>query len=117
MIDAKKTPGMGMKTDERICDCPAKVFWDANVMAAFPTDTARKRVLEPIEGTMRCYGTTTLYYHLEKIDGFYIRYETSEQSGCIYVDITLSEPLVIHGLDDLAFDGCELPNDFDDNLQ
>lgn len=85
---------VGVKTDEWLCGYRAKVWWQREVMLAFPRDTDRRLVLQALEKTMIACGTATLYYNLEKVGQHFLRMETAEADEVIYVNVQIGEPIV-----------------------
>lgn len=99
MQDHDNRPNDGSVTAERLYDCRAEVWWADDAEMALPTAEERRRVLDPLEATMRRYGTTTLYYHAEEIDGHSVAYQTAEDEGCIYAAVRIAAPMLVEGFD------------------
>ncbi|MDP3196935.1 hypothetical protein [Tabrizicola sp.] len=95
MIDDDDIPAEGVFTDQRIWGLPAKLWWQQEVMRAFPKVEDRLKVLEPLEAAMIRYGTTTLLYHLEEVAGHYVTFDSAEDEEFIYVNVSLGGPILI----------------------
>lgn len=98
MDEIETAPTEGTRTEERLLECRAVVWWDDAAGAAFPTHEARRKALDPLEATMQQYGTATLYYHAEEIDGHHVTYETVEHEGSIYVAVMIAAPIIVEGI-------------------
>jgi hypothetical protein len=99
MHEIETTPTEGTRTEERLLECRAVVWWDDAAGVTFPTREARRKALDPLKATMQQYGTTTLYYHAEEIDGLHVTYETAEHEGSIYVAVMIAAPIIVEAID------------------
>lgn len=95
MIEADDIPDEGVFTDQWIWGRPAKVWWDQEVMRAFPRVEDRLKVLEPLETAMIGYGTTTFFYHLERVAEHWVAFETADDDQVIYVNVRLGAPMLV----------------------
>lgn len=93
--DNEDIPAEGVFTDQRLWGRPAKVWWQQEVMRAFPSVEDRLKVLEPLEAAMIGYGTTTLFYHLEEIAGHYVTFKSADDETFIYVNVRLGAPILV----------------------
>lgn len=88
-------PAEGVFTEQRLWGRPAKVWWQQEVMRAFPRVEDRLKVLEPLEDAMIDCGTTTLYYHIEKVAGHNVTFESADDEEFIYVNVRLGAPILV----------------------
>ena len=95
MFKDEDVPVEGMKADEWLCGYRAKVWWQREVMLAFPSATDRGPILDALEKTMGSYGTATLFYHLEKVGPHFLQMETAETDDIIYVNVRIGEPIIV----------------------
>lgn len=95
MIKDEDVPVEGMKTDEWLCRYRAKVWWQREVILAFPKVEDRQPILQALEDTMISCGTSTLYYHAEELDGHFLTFETADDEEVIYVNVRIGEPIIV----------------------
>ena len=95
MIDDDDIPAEGVITDQWIWGRPAKVWWDPEVMRAFPRVGDRLKVLEPLEAAMIDYGATTFFYHLERVAEHWVAFQTADDDDFIYVNVRLGAPMLV----------------------
>jgi hypothetical protein len=100
-------PDEGVTTDEWLRG-PARVWWQSEVMLAFPSVEDRTPILQALETTMIACRTATLYYHMEVIDGHFLRYETAEDEKFIYVNVTMGVPILIEVPEELLDEAVNL---------
>ncbi len=95
--DEDDIPEEGVFTDQRLLGHAAKVWWQREVMLAFPRVSDRVMILERLEQTMIACGTTTLYYHCEVIGTQFLTFETAEyEDRVIYVNVKTGTPICFH---------------------
>ncbi|MDM7933660.1 hypothetical protein [Tabrizicola sp.] len=94
MFKDEDIPVEGIKTDEWLCGYRAKVWWQRDVILAFPGVSDRRLILQALEKTMIACGTATLYYHLEELGPHFLQIETAEADEVIYVNVRLGTPIL-----------------------
>jgi hypothetical protein len=66
MLDDDDIPQEGLFTDQWLWGRRAKVWFQREVMLAFPKVEDRLPILQTLEDTMIRYGTARLFYHMEQ---------------------------------------------------
>jgi hypothetical protein len=95
MFDDDGIPPEGVFTDQWIWGRRAKVWFQREVMLAFPRVEDRLQILQALEDTMTRYGTATLFHHMEQIAGHFVLYETAEDEAFIYVNGRVGDPIAV----------------------
>lgn len=93
MLDDDDIPQEGVFTDQWLWGRRAKVWFQREVMLAFPKVEDRLPILRALEDAMIRNGTTTLFYHMEQMGGHFVLYETADDEAFIYVNVRLGEPI------------------------
>lgn len=93
MFDDDGIPPEGVFTDHWIWGRRAKVWFQRDVMLAFPRVEDRLQILQALEDTMIRHGTATLFYHMEQMAGHFVLFETAEDAAFIYVNVRVGEPI------------------------
>jgi hypothetical protein len=82
-------------TDEWLYGHRAKVYWQSEVMVAFPKVSDRRLILQAIEKTMISCRTATLYYCLEQVCGHFLKIESTEAETVILVTVEMGAPILV----------------------
>ncbi|MFC3088146.1 hypothetical protein [Tabrizicola soli] len=101
MLEDGDIPLEGIYTDQWLWSRPAKVWWQREVMLAFPKAEDRVPILGALENTMIACGTATLYYHLERIAEQWVKFESADDDEVIYVNVELGAPMIVDVPDEL----------------
>jgi hypothetical protein len=99
MLDDDDIPAEGVFTDQWIWGRRAKVWFQKEVMLAFPRVEDRLPILQALEATMIGCGTAELFYHMERMGDRFVLYESAEDEGCIYVNVRIGAPIAVPLLD------------------
>lgn len=92
--DDDDIPKEGVFTDQRLLGRAARVWWQREVMLAFPKVSERLMVLDRLEETMINCGTTTIFYHCDVIATQFLTFESAEdEGGVIYVNVKTGTPI------------------------
>ena len=95
MLDDNDIPPEGVFTDQWLCGRPTKVWFQREVILAFPRVADRLPILQALEDAMVRCGTATLFYHMEQIDGHFVQYESAEDEDYIYVNVRIGAPIAV----------------------
>jgi hypothetical protein len=101
MIEEHEIPVEGIYTDQWLWGRRAKVWWQREVMLAFPKVEDRIPILDALENTMVACGTATLYYHLERIVEHWVKFESADDDEFIYVNVELGAPIMVEVREEL----------------